>query len=170
MPVQGPNETATALGLSRSQFYSHVRDGMPKVARGKYDLEECAMWLARHMEPDPDAAGDGISLDGARLSKLLAHAEKAERKLRSLESRVLPAELVERAHEELLRWLEAKARGFPARWAPDVLGFDNARQLHGVLRTLVADQAMRELRDAELPDLPKPKEEDDDEVRGKDAA
>lgn len=96
-----------------------VDQGMPKQARGRYDLEACVPWYVER-ERETARAGKGLNdLDLARQRKTLAEARKAEIELETLEGNVIPLEDHEHRVETLAVRLAAQVKGLD-RFMADV--------------------------------------------------
>lgn len=122
------HELAALIGVDVRTIKNLVDDGMPKLARGKYDLGVCVKWyIERSVELA--RAGKGLNdLDLARQRKTVAEARMAELELEQLEGNLIPLDL----HEQ-------RVEGLSARLASQCKGLD--RFIAGVQRATSAVDA-----------------------------
>lgn len=110
---------AQLFGVDVRTLANLVEEGMPKAARGRYDLAKCVPWYLNR-EREKARGNKGLNdLDLARQRKTVAEARKAEIELAQLEGEVIPAEL----HAQRLRErLETVAGAVKAihRYQPDI--------------------------------------------------
>lgn len=117
--VVNRSQMADVLGVDVRSIKNFVDDGMPKMARGKYDLGACVKWFVEH-EREKARAGKGLNdLDLARQRKTIAEARKAELELETLEGNVIPLDMHESRLEAIGLRLAAQCKGLD-RFISDV--------------------------------------------------
>lgn len=93
-----------------------VDEGMPKEARGQYDLTKCVPWYIER-EREQARAGKGLNdLDLARQRKTIAEARKAEMEAEALEGRLIPLDVHEKRFGDACERLRAVLTQVPARF------------------------------------------------------
>jgi phage terminase Nu1 subunit (DNA packaging protein) len=117
--VVNRSQLADVLGIDIRSVKNFVDDGMPKLARGKYELGACVKWFVEH-EREKARAGKGLNdLDLARQRKTIAEARKAELELEALEGNVIPLDMHEQRLEGITTRLAAQCKGLD-RFIADV--------------------------------------------------
>src|SRR5580698_7192096 len=69
MPTVNVNQLAKAMNVAPRTAQRFVTEGMPRVARGRYDLVQCVLWYIRSMQATLAARGEG---DGEQPTPLMA--------------------------------------------------------------------------------------------------
>lgn len=110
---------AQLLGVDVRSIANFVTEGMPKTARGRFDLLVSVQWYVNR-EREAARAGRGLNdLDLARQRKTIAEARKAELELEALEGRTIPVELAKQRLRERLETVAGNLKAI-GRYQPDV--------------------------------------------------
>jgi phage terminase Nu1 subunit (DNA packaging protein) len=121
-------KVASALNLDERRVQQLVKEGMPRVSRGRYDPVKCMLWYVRYLQgvlerssvPTPD---DGFSEERVERVRLLrAQADLREMELASLRSSVIPVADYERTLGALTQTIKAAVMAIAPRVAPEIIG------------------------------------------------
>lgn len=152
------HELAALIGVDVRTIKNLVDDGMPKEARGKYDLGVCVKWYIERCV-ELARAGKGLNdLDLARQRKTIAEARMAELELEQLEGNLIPLEMHEHRVEGIAGRLAAQCKGLD-RFIADVQRATTIVDAKEVVDK-VSDALLASLR-AVADDLDFPREGDD---------
>lgn len=151
---------ADLLDVGPRRVQQFARDGMPKVARGKYDLRQCTRWYIGELIAlvPPNAAVRDEAYTEARARKVAAEATLKELELKQELDRLIPIEDHLEVLGDALVILREGLLSAPARWASRLVGLkDQAAArvaLEKVVEELMADLSERaDLLDAKAADL-----------------
>lgn len=110
---------AELLAVDVRSIKNFVDEGMPKLARGRYDLRDCVQWYLTR-EREAARGGKGLSdLDLAKQRKELAMAAKAEIEVEQLRGEILPLDVHESRVEVIAARLATRIKGL-GRYIADV--------------------------------------------------
>jgi phage terminase Nu1 subunit (DNA packaging protein) len=144
------DQVAHLLMLTPRQVNNLVKEGMPKVARGEYDVVAVVHWYIRKMKAQVDAARRGDETEvQARARLVKATADLREMDLAKQREEVIGLLDVRANLEEVLVATRAKIIGLPRRAAPQLVGRDSPAEIQKFLEELVYE-ALDEL--ANLPE------------------
>lgn len=104
MPSEQPEghtveQVSKVLGITPRRVQQLVKEGMPTVKRGKYNLIACVQWYIRYWQQRAEAKGspdDTDSLANAKLRQARADARLSEIELAQAEGRLLPLDEYEK--------------------------------------------------------------------------
>lgn len=109
------NDVADFFGVTRHHVAKLAREeGMPQVAKGKYNLAECAKWYIRHLRAanaGRPPANPQAKTDKARLEKAKADLAELDAQLRRGE--VAPVKDFEQGLQEILAEVVQALRRLP---------------------------------------------------------
>lgn len=119
---------AGGMGLSVSRVHQLVGLGMPKRARGKYDLVECLKWLvkfqrdliSRHETESGSTSADLVRRQRARL--LEVRTQQAEAELAAQQGTLIPLEVFSAQMSAMISIARQQLLQLPARIAPGLEG------------------------------------------------
>jgi len=139
-------ECAVALHLSERHVQRLVTDGLPKGARGKYDVDKCLRFYVRYLQrklkeaalPDPDG---GYTANAAVRNRLLTmDADLKELDLAEKRGRMISIAKVGNDLAALVLEIKQRILQVPPRLAAEVIGEKEV--------TVVQDKIERALKEA----------------------
>lgn len=141
--------------LSDMAVSNFVAEGMPKAARGQYDLVECLVWYIgrlrtanqKRTQDDPDQ--DLPSLDKVERRLKKAKAESEEMTLAERRKELMPVHLHKETLTHLVQVTKQRFLNMPARLAQKLEGCTTA-EIKALLSGSIRD-ALSELSRKELP-------------------
>jgi hypothetical protein len=146
MPQIEVKQLMQALNVSEVHIGRLVKEGMPKEARGKYDLGKCMLWYIRYLQAALKRRSGSEPIDETgrteqreRLRLLSAEAELKELKLTRERGEFIALPDLEKMMTDLVVTTKAQICGVACRIAP---------QLVGESRTIIEIKLDRALRDA----------------------
>jgi phage terminase Nu1 subunit (DNA packaging protein) len=115
---------AKALNITPRRVQQLVHEGMPKGARGEYDLGACMVWYIRYLQAaleraSPNGTGAAAEERG-RLNR--AQAEKAELELQARRGEVVDRKRMEAAMAAVLVTVRESLLAIPDRLAAALTG------------------------------------------------
>lgn len=123
---------AEVLAVDVRSIKNFVDEGMPKLARGKFDLRACVQWYVTR-EREAAREGKGLSdLDLAKQRKELAQAAKAEIEVEQLRGEIIPLDVHEHRVEAIAARLATRIKGL-GRYIADVQRATTAVEAASVL-------------------------------------
>lgn len=107
--VSSIDALAKALGISKRQIYRDLRNGMPKLSDGRWDVGQCRKW--REQAGGKQAAADDQETSDNGRDKAFYDLESAKHRARmkEIELACVEGRLIDRAEFE--DWLAAIERG-----------------------------------------------------------
>lgn len=115
-----------------------VDEGMPKEARGQYDLTKCVPWYLER-EREQARGSKGLNdLDLARQRKTIAEARKAEMEAEALEGRLVPLAVHEKRFGDACERLRAVLVQVPSRFMARI------QQARGDVEAQAVGEAIRD--------------------------
>lgn len=148
---------AELLAVDVRSIKNFVDEGMPKLARGRYDLRLCVQWYITR-EREAARGGKGLSdLDLAKQRKELALAAKAEIEVEQLRGESIPLDVHERRVEALAGRLAGRLKGL-GRYLADVQRATTAVEASALLDR-ISDDLLRACSTA-ADDVDPPDEDD----------
>jgi phage terminase Nu1 subunit (DNA packaging protein) len=146
MPQIEVKQLMQALNLSEVHIGRLVKEGMPKEARGKYDLGKCMLWYIRYLQAALKRQSGSEPIDETgrteqreRLRLLSAKAELKELELARELGVFIALPDLEKMMTDLVMTTNAQILGVASRIAP---------QLVGESRTVIEARLERALKDA----------------------
>lgn len=128
----------------------YVDDGMPKLARGKFDLAKCVQWRVAHVE---EAASERIksNSDKARINEI--NTEMKEIELATMKGEMIEADLVNQFMQELASLVATSLDAIGPRLSQDLTGIDDAftiqetitvetRSVRQTIATFISEQSV----------------------------
>ena len=101
-----------------------VRDGMPKLARGKYDSDACTQWYIGRLRTSvkrkeaESEDGEILSLDKEQIRLIRAKADNEEMTAAERRGNLVPIEIYEMEQAKLVGTIKMQFLNLPARIAP----------------------------------------------------
>jgi phage terminase Nu1 subunit (DNA packaging protein) len=146
MPQVEVKQLMQALNVSEVHIGRLVKEGMPKEARGKYDLGKCMLWYIRYLQAAIKRRSGSEPIDETgrteqrqRLRLLSAEAEMKELELARERGEFIALPDLEKMMTDLVVTTKAQILGVASRIAP---------QLVGESRTDIETKLDRTLKDA----------------------
>jgi phage terminase Nu1 subunit (DNA packaging protein) len=132
-------QIAQLLDIGAQSVNGLVKKGMPREARGQYDVGRCFHWYVRYLHVQMRGKGgtekDGeanTNLRAERMRLLKAQADLSELDLQERRGKIIPISLYEKL---LIGWavtIRQRVLALPARVATLLVGLDR-RRIHDVL-------------------------------------
>jgi phage terminase Nu1 subunit (DNA packaging protein) len=117
---------AERLHLTPRRIQQLVGEGLPRVTRGKYDVDAVLDWyiarLERQLAGEIDADGERAKKDNEELRLLSAKADLQELDLASKRRELVAIADVEKQMTDLVVTTKARILTVPARVAPELIG------------------------------------------------
>ena len=138
-------ELAAFFNVTERRVHQLVREGMPRRARGNYELDRCVRWYVRYLQAvlsrraistDP---GENAALRFARVRKLRGDGDLKELELDRQRARLVAASDVEKALRDLATMATARILAIAPRLAPELLGETSRMMLQAKI-----EKALRE--------------------------
>ena len=85
MPLVEITQLTAALNITKERIGQLVKEGMPKEARGKYDLGKCMLWYIRYLQAALKRRSGASGEDGRTEQRERLLLLSAERELKELE-------------------------------------------------------------------------------------
>lgn len=151
-PTFKTNTIAKVLYVSRRRIRQLVSEGMPRVAKGKYDLSACVQWYTKYKT---SLAAQSSKIDQARLRKLNAEAKMIEIRVTAMEEKLIPAAVVKDTWERITETIRARLLKIPAAVAPDLDGVENHAGAQEIIKNHVytaLDEIRAQLRSDLIPE------------------
>jgi phage terminase Nu1 subunit (DNA packaging protein) len=124
-----------------------VKEGLPQLARGKYDQGKCFEWYVRYLHNKIEKKGDEFSgLNEQRLRGLRASAETRELELAQKKGELVKLCDVQRVWGDLILMTKARLLSIPPRLAIDVLGESSRVMMQAKIERAIKD-ALTQLAD-----------------------
>lgn len=143
----GAEEIGLLLGVSDRQVRNYTKEGMPQVARGKFDAIACVQWKLAQVTEEATVTGELSPRD----ELAIAQRRKVELETAQLRATLLPRDLVNRAINQVAALVAAQLDGLAPRLAGELADMHDPQQIQAALlrearttRSAIA-QAMREL-------------------------
>jgi hypothetical protein len=144
-------QCAAALNLGERRVNQLVKEGLPKVAHGRYDVGTCLRWYVRYLQKsllqrglmDPDGGGFEATL-AIRNQLLGVNRELKQIELAKKREGLISTERVQRDRAALFLEIKTRILALPPRLAAEVLGEQDLavvqakvdRSLKGALESL----------------------------------
>ena len=109
------------LGVPHKQLSRWAAAGMPKLARGEWDLRATVQWLLAHMSGADSPEDQGEALTVARKSLIVAQNRKLDIEIERLEGSIYDAAVVHSAFDALAVIVSSAHNALPGE-APDLVG------------------------------------------------
>src|ERR1700691_4420305 len=121
-------KVASALNLDERRVQQLVKEGMPRVSRGRYDPVKCMLWYVRYLQgvlerssvPTPDDGFSGERVERVERVRLLrAQADLREMELASQRSSVIPVADYERTLADIILTTKTRVMAIAPLVAPE---------------------------------------------------
>ena len=142
---------AAVLGISKRRLRQLVSEGMPREARGQYDLSACVQWFAKYKTA---LASRSSKLDQARLRKALAEAKLAEIQVTAMAEKLIPADVVQDTWKKITETIRARLLDIPAEIAAELKGVESKAEAQEIVKNQLY-AAMTKLSQKDLVDISK---------------
>jgi phage terminase Nu1 subunit (DNA packaging protein) len=128
MAIVGVGKVAQALNLSEQRVQQLVKEGLPREARGRYDVIACMLFYVRYLQraiekksvPTPEAGSLGERDPRVRL--LRAEADLREIALAKERANLMAVADVDKMLTDLVRTTTARIMAIPPRLASELMG------------------------------------------------
>lgn len=149
--------------LTKMAISQFVKEGMPKAARGMYDVSVCTYWYLGRLRTNvtrkatESADGKTLTLDEAQRRLTTAKAESEEMTLAVRRGELVPLAIHESTLTSLVQITKLRMLNLPSRLAPKLEGCSQSETK--ALLTAAIKDALAELARAapDEPGHPKPK-------------
>ena len=147
-PTFKTDTIAKVLHVSRRRVRQLVSEGMPRVAKGKYDLSACVQWYTKYKT---SLAAQSSKIDQARLRKLNAEAKMIEIRVTAMAEKLIPADVVQDTWKKITETIRARLLKIPAAVAVDLEGVEDKAGAQEIIKNHVYaaldDLSQRDLRE-----------------------
>lgn len=140
-------DIAAIFGVADRTIQRLVKDGLPQIGHGKYDIRQCVQWQFGQIRSENAARGDMTPRD----ELAVAQRAKVELETAQLRGTLLPRDLVARAMNQVAALVASQLDGMAPRLAGELADMTEPQQIQSTLlrearavRGAIA-QAMREL-------------------------
>jgi phage terminase Nu1 subunit (DNA packaging protein) len=120
------SHVAERLRLTPRRIQQLVGEGLPRVTRGKYDVDEVLDWyiayLERRLSGESDEDSDAVALRKHELRLAAAKADTGELELARERGQLVAIADVEKQMTDLVITTKARVLSVPARVAADLVG------------------------------------------------
>jgi phage terminase Nu1 subunit (DNA packaging protein) len=136
MPTVDISKVARALNLKERRIQQLANEGMPREARGQYDLVKCMLWYIRYLQHAlekksvPTSDGDFVGVREERARLLRADADLREIELAEKRSQLVAIKDVEFMLTDLVLTTKARIMALPPRLAPELVGESSIIMIH----------------------------------------
>jgi phage terminase Nu1 subunit (DNA packaging protein) len=131
MPLVEIKQLTQALNVTEQWIGKLVKEGMPKEARGKYDLGKCMLWYIRYLQAALKRRGgnqtpdeEGRTEQRERLRLLSAEAELKELELARERGDFIALPDLEKMLMDLVLTTKARILAVSQRISPQLVGMD----------------------------------------------
>jgi phage terminase Nu1 subunit (DNA packaging protein) len=129
MPLVEIKQLVQALNISEARIGQLAKEGMPKEARGKYDLGKCMLWYIRYLQAAlkrrSGATGEsGRTEQTERLRLLSAEAELKELELARERGEFIALPDLEKMLTDLVTTTKARILAVSQRISGQLVGLD----------------------------------------------
>lgn len=125
------DELAHAFNIGGPMINKLVRQGMPKLSHGKYDLIECTRWYVELWRKK--SSGGEKDIGEERKALIVAQTERTNLENARLRGEQILAPRVERALNEVAVIVATQLDGLPARAAAEVAALNDVAEVQRVL-------------------------------------
>ena len=129
------------LGVTRQMICKYVKQGMPKHARGKYDIAVCVQWVIERFKANRDDKNDNSELCLERLKLYQSQRIKTDLENEKTRREVLPVEEVAETFNAMAAEVAIRLDAVGGRLASVLAGLKNPAEVQAVLLS-----EMREIR------------------------
>ena len=149
-PTFKTNTIAKVLHVSRRRVRQLVGEGMPRVAKGKYDLSACVQWYTKYKT---SLAAQSSKIDQARLRKLNAEAKMIEIRVTAMEEKLIPAAVVKDTWDKITETIRARLLKIPAEVAAELESIKDKAEAQEIIKqniyAALDDLSQRDLREVQ---------------------
>lgn len=126
------DEIAHAFNIGGPMINKLVRQGMPKLSHGKYDLIECTRWYVEFWRKKAAGAGDK-DIGEERKALIISQTERTNLENAKLRGELIEAGRVAQALNEIAVIVAGQLDGLGARAAAEVAAIDDVAEVQRVL-------------------------------------
>ena len=144
-------QIATVLNMTPQMVNRHVKHhGMPRVARGQYDLIKCVHWYIAYKDKLIDEARKGKETEGqARQRLVIAEANLKELQYARARGALVEVEAAKQLWARLVLAFKSKILLMPSKLPTLVMGRDDPNEVREVIEKEVTE-ALNELSQARI--------------------
>lgn len=140
-------DIAAIFGVADRTIQRMVKEGLPQIGHGKYDVRQCVQWQFGQLRSETAKRGEMTPRD----ELAIAQRAKVELETEQLRATLLPRDLVTRAMNQVAAIVASQLDGLAPRLAGELADMNDPQQIQATLlrearsvRGAIA-QAMREL-------------------------
>lgn len=140
-------DIAAIFGVADRTIQRLVKEGLPQIGHGKYDVRQCVQWQFGQLRSEA-ATREGLN---PRDELAIAQKERVGLEIAQLRGTLIPRDLVSRAMNQVAALVSSQLDGLAPRLAGELADMTDPQQIQATLlrearttRTAIA-QAMREL-------------------------
>jgi phage terminase Nu1 subunit (DNA packaging protein) len=143
---------AKAFNRDTRRIQQLVKEGMPRQARGQYDLGACMLWYIRYLQDLVEkksanvGGGEFLGLNDQRVRGLRADAELKEMELALKRGQTAKLADVRAALSDLVLMTKARLLAVPPRLAVEVMGEGSRVMIQAKIEQAIKD-ALNQLAD-----------------------
>lgn len=137
MALVSSTALAGILELDRRRVEQLANEGMPRAARGKYDLEKCVRWYVAFLRKTKDRANVNAGFEAERTRAMRADASKKEIELARLMGELIPVEDAAAMWEEAIERIRSSMLASVSANARRVVGVKTIAEANTVLEEIV---------------------------------
>lgn len=126
-------QIAKILGVSRAMVGKYVKQGMPKHARGMYDVVHCVQWVIEGLKERRDDNKDNSELSLERLKLYQSQRIKTDLENARVRGELLLAEDVADAFNAMAAEVATRLDGVSGRLASELAGIDKPAEIQTLL-------------------------------------
>ena len=147
--VVSPSELARHFGVTTRMVSHYVEKGMPKVRKGRFDLNVCWRWRFDEKQKEIDERTANLDKDkqDARLKRV--QADLKERELAELDSRLVDVDTISVWVDRIFAGVRAGFLSLPTKLAPQVIACTSVNEAKVILEREI-HQAMRDVSRTEI--------------------
>jgi len=148
-------QLAELFQVTPATIANWTKDGMPKVARGEYDVRDCFTWKADQeiARKTREFSADGQTEGELELRKLAADVALKEIQVEKERNNLTTHEAVEQILIGYLEPLRTMILQIPSSWPTELLGIENKEEMQLILERMVDDLLQKASSGPSLPDF-----------------
>lgn len=152
MALVGVEKLAKAINRDSRRIQQLVKEGMPREARGQYDLGACMIWYIRYLQGKLETkaadvgGGEFLGLNDQRVRGLRADAELKEMELAMRRGNMANIPDVRKCMSDLVLMTKARLLAIPSRLSKDLLGEESLVMIQAKIEKAIKD-ALNQLAD-----------------------
>jgi hypothetical protein len=116
------------FGLTETRIYQlAAREGMPRVARGQFDLISCIRWYVKYLrakieERSVKYCSEDTATQDQRVRRMRAVADLKEMEVASMKEQLMTLSDIRSGLSDVVLIVKARFRSLPARLSAEILG------------------------------------------------